>query len=35
MLAAGKTFEQKFDSSGTTEYYCQVHPWMTGKVTVQ
>ncbi|MGI0040438.1 MAG: cupredoxin domain-containing protein [Nitrosopumilaceae archaeon] len=35
IFAAGKTFEYKFDSSGTTEYYCQVHPWMTGKVTVQ
>ena len=35
ILAAGKTFEHKFDSAGTTEYFCQVHPWMTGKVTVQ
>jgi len=35
IFAAGKTFEYKFDSPGTTEYYCQVHPWMTGKVTVQ
>lgn len=34
MLPAGKTFEHKFDSAGTTEYYCQVHPWMTGKVVV-
>lgn len=35
IFAAGKTFEHKFDSAGTTEYYCQVHPWMIGKVTVQ
>ncbi len=35
IFAAGKTFEHKFDSTGTTEYYCQVHPWMIGKVTVQ
>jgi plastocyanin len=35
ILAAGKTFEYKFDSPGTTEYYCLLHPWMTGKVTVQ
>jgi len=35
MISPGKTFEYKFDSSGMTEYYCQVHPWMTGKVTVQ
>ena len=34
MLLPGKTFEHKFDS-GTTEYYCSVHPWMTGKVTVE
>lgn len=35
IFAAGNTFEHKFDSTGTTEYYCQVHPWMIGKVTVQ
>ncbi|HSF27450.1 MAG TPA: plastocyanin/azurin family copper-binding protein [Nitrosopumilaceae archaeon] len=35
IFSAEKTFEYKFDSTGTTEYYCQVHPWMTGKVTVQ
>jgi len=35
IFAAGKTFEYKFDSPGTRDYYCQVHPWMTGKVTVQ
>jgi plastocyanin len=35
IFAAGKTFEHKFDSPGTTDYYCQVHPWMIGKVTVQ
>ena len=35
ILAAGKTFEYKFDSPGATEYYCLLHPWMTGKVTVQ
>lgn len=35
IFAAGKTFEHKFNSPDTTEYYCQVHPWMTGKVTVQ
>lgn len=35
MLSPGKTFEHKFDSIGTTEYYCSVHPWMTGKITVE
>lgn len=35
MISPGKTFEYKFEAAGTTEYFCQVHPWMTGKVTVQ
>ena len=35
MVSAGKTFEHKFISAETTEYFCQVHPWMTGKVSVQ
>lgn len=35
ILPAGQTFEHRFDFVGTTEYYCQVHPWMIGKVTVE
>ena len=31
---AGTTFEQTFDESGTYDYFCMVHPWMTGIVTV-
>jgi len=34
LLIAGGTFEHKFDSSGTEDYYCMVHPWMTGSVQV-
>ncbi len=34
LLIAGGTFEHKFTSSGTIDYYCMVHPWMTGKVQV-
>ncbi len=34
LLIAGGTFEQTFDSSGTLDYYCMVHPWMTGSVQV-
>ena len=34
LIKPGKTFEYKFDSVGTTSYFCSVHPWMTGKVTV-
>jgi plastocyanin len=34
LLIAGGTFEHTFDSSGTEDYYCMVHPWMTGSVQV-
>jgi plastocyanin len=34
LIKPGKTFNHKFDSVGTTPYFCSVHPWMTGKVTV-
>ncbi len=30
-----KTFEHTFDKAGTYDYFCVVHPWMTGKVTVE
>ncbi len=34
LIKPGNTFQYKFETAGTTEYYCTVHPWMTGKVTV-
>jgi len=34
LLIAGGTFEHTFDSSGTEDYYCMVHPWMIGSVQV-
>lgn len=34
LLIAGGTFEHTFDSAGTYDYYCMVHPWMTGSVQV-
>lgn len=34
LIRAGGTFEFKFANAGTYNYYCQVHPWMTGMVTV-
>jgi plastocyanin len=34
LIKPTKTFEHRFDSVGTTPYFCSVHPWMTGKVTV-
>jgi plastocyanin len=34
LIKANNTFQYKFSSAGTTEYFCTIHPWMTGKVTV-
>jgi plastocyanin len=34
VMAAGDTFSQTFDSPGTYEYFCAIHPSMTGTVTV-
>lgn len=34
-LSRGATFSYTFDQSGTFEYYCTIHPNMTGKVTVE
>jgi plastocyanin len=30
----GTTFEFTFDDAGTFDYFCMVHPWMTGQVIV-
>jgi len=30
----GTTFSHTFTDAGTFNYYCQLHPWMTGVVTV-
>jgi len=35
MIFAGKLFSYKFDSDGTFNYFCMVHPWMLGQVVVQ
>ena len=34
-LKSGKTFEHKFDSTGTFDYYCTLHPFMVGTVVVK
>ncbi|MDE2590235.1 MAG: cupredoxin domain-containing protein, partial [Patescibacteria group bacterium] len=34
LIAAGKDFSFTFNNPGTFNYFCQVHPWMTGKVIV-
>jgi plastocyanin len=33
-LGVGKTFQHTFNSSGTFDYFCTIHPFMTGKVIV-
>lgn len=33
-LAAGKTFRHTFDAAGVSDYFCIIHPFMTGKVVV-
>ena len=34
LMAAGDSFEFTFSSQGKEDYYCIVHPWMTGSVEV-
>ncbi|HJT84097.1 MAG TPA: multicopper oxidase domain-containing protein [Nitrososphaeraceae archaeon] len=34
IIAPGATFENTFDTAGDFNYYCNLHPFMTGKVTV-
>jgi len=33
-LDTGDKFTQQFTSAGTIEYYCAIHPMMTGKIVV-
>ena len=35
IMDAGASFTYTFDSAGTFDYYCIVHPWMIGSVTVE
>lgn len=34
IIPARGTFEQIFNNAGSIDYYCTIHPWMTGLVTV-
>jgi predicted secreted protein with PEFG-CTERM motif len=35
LFMAGATFSHKFETAGTYNYFCMVHPWMSGVVVVQ
>ncbi len=35
LFMAGTTFSHKFEAAGEFTYFCMVHPWMAGIVTVQ
>jgi len=34
LFMAGDSFEFTFDEAGTYDYFCMVHPWMTGVIDV-
>jgi len=34
LIMAGSSFSHTFDSAGTFDYFCMVHPWMAGTVIV-
>jgi plastocyanin len=34
-LAAGEKFQWTFSKAGTFDYYCTLHPYMSGKIIVQ
>ncbi|WP_428327245.1 plastocyanin/azurin family copper-binding protein [Nitrosopumilus sp.] len=35
LFMSGATFEFTFENSGTYDYFCMVHPWMTGIIHVE
>jgi plastocyanin len=34
LFSSGNTFQHQFNTVGVHDYFCLVHPWMTGTVTV-
>ena len=34
LVMPGKTWDNTFDDAGSSDYFCMVHPWMTGSVKV-
>lgn len=35
IFMSGTTFEFTFNDAGTYDYFCMVHPWMTGIINVE
>ena len=35
LIMAGGSFSNTFDTAGTYDYFCMVHPWMVGTVIVE
>jgi plastocyanin len=35
IINPGESFEATFDEVGEYDYFCQIHPWLTGKVIVE
>lgn len=35
LMSQGDTYSKTFDSAGTYDYYCTLHPYMTGTVLVE
>ena len=34
LIQSGVMYEYTFDSAGTFDYFCVVHPWMSGSISV-
>ncbi len=35
LMLSGESFSHTFDTDGTYDYFCMVHPWMVGQIVVQ
>jgi plastocyanin len=35
LIKAGETFSHRFEKSGEFRYFCMIHPWAEGSVTVK
>lgn len=35
LILSGETFSYKFENSGEYDYFCMIHPWANGSVTVK